>query len=79
MITADNRMLDKPSDPLAAKWHDARIWEECLRIGQLMASEAERIVKDATPQSDPGLACFARQAKFPVESKLMWAIIAARR
>ncbi len=53
MITADNRRLDNPSDPLHAKWHDSRTWEECLRIGQLMASEAQRIVKDAEPQTDP--------------------------
>ena len=25
MVTADNRMLDKPSDPVHAKWHDARV------------------------------------------------------
>jgi len=77
MITADNRRLDQPSDPLKAKWHDSRTWEECVRIGQLMASEAQRIVKDASPQVDPGLACFARDVKFPVESKLMWMIIKA--
>jgi hypothetical protein len=75
MITADNRILDKPSEPIKAKWHDARTWEECLRIGTLMASEAERIVKDAKVQQDPPLACYARQVKFPVESPLMWAII----
>ncbi len=75
MITADNRLLDKPSDPLNAKWHDARTWEECVRIGRLMASEAQRIVKDAEPQTDPGLACHAREVKFPVDSDLMWTII----
>ncbi|MBL9122343.1 MAG: hypothetical protein JNG90_01840 [Planctomycetaceae bacterium] len=75
MITADNRILDRPSEPLKAKWHDARTWEECVRIGELMASEAERIVKDAPVQADPGLACYAAQVKFPVESRLMWAII----
>jgi hypothetical protein len=75
MITADNRLLDQPSDPLKAKWHDARTWEECLRIGHLMASEAKRIIKDAELQTDPGLACYAKPVKFPVESELMWAII----
>ncbi|MBX7166614.1 MAG: hypothetical protein K1X74_09735 [Pirellulales bacterium] len=75
MITADNRLLDQPSDPAKARWHDARTWEECLRIGKLMASEAERIVKDAKPQADPPLACYALAAKFPVESRLMWLII----
>jgi hypothetical protein len=75
MITADNRLLDKPADPLKAKWHDARTWEECVRIGHLMASEAQRIIKDAEPQTDPALACYARQVKFPVDSDLMWIII----
>lgn len=75
MVTADNRLLDKPSEPLKAKWHDARTWEECLRIGQLMASEAQRIVKDAEVQTDPALACSAMQVKFPVASPLMWTII----
>src|SRR5688572_1896790 len=75
MITADNRLLDKPSDPLKAKWQDARTWEECLRIGQLMASEAQRIVRDADSQIDPGLTCHAKEVVFPVESDLMWAII----
>jgi hypothetical protein len=75
MITADNRILEEPADPLKAKWHDARTWEECVRIGHLMASEAQRIVKDAEPQTDPALACYARQVKFPVDSDLMWIII----
>lgn len=75
MITADNRLLDEPSDPLKARWNDARTWEECLRIGRLMASEAERIVKDAKPQTDPALACYAQEVKFPVASDLMWIII----
>jgi len=75
MITADNRILDKPSDPLKARWHDARTWEECLRIGHLMASEAQRIVKNAPLQTNPRLACFAREVKFPVDSDLIWLII----
>jgi len=77
MITADNRILEKPAEPLKAKWHDARTWDECLRIGELMASEAERIVKDAKPQKDPAVACFSEDVKFPVDSRLMWMIIVA--
>ncbi|MEQ9379465.1 MAG: hypothetical protein RJP95_01270, partial [Pirellulales bacterium] len=75
MITADNRVLDNPSDPLKAKWHDSNTWEECLRIGHLMASEAQRIVQDASPQTNPALACYGREVKFPVESRLMWFIM----
>jgi len=75
MITADNRNLDKPSDPLKAKWSDSRTWEECLRIGHLMASEAQRIVKDEEAQEDPALVCKSMDVKFPVSSDLMWIII----
>jgi hypothetical protein len=75
MITADNRVLDKPSDPLKAKWTDSNTWDECIRIGQLMADEAQRILKLARPQADPELACYSRNVKFPVASDLMWIII----
>ena len=37
MVTADNRNLDQPRDPHRGYWNDARSWEECLRIGHLMA------------------------------------------
>ncbi len=77
MITADNRLLDKPSDPAKARWHDSRTWEECLRIGKLMAAEAQRIVAGASPQVDPALSCHARVVKFPVDSRLMWTILLA--
>ena len=40
MVTADNR---QPNGK------DARTWEECLRIGTLLADEALRIVLDARP------------------------------
>lgn len=77
MITADNRILENIADPLKARWHDARTWEECLRIGHLMASEAQRIVKDATLQTDPTVVCQAKQVKFPVDSRLMWMVMQA--
>jgi hypothetical protein len=75
MITADNRLLDRPRDPLHGYWQDARTWEECLRIGHLMADEALRIVKDAPVQRDPTLFCTSETVRFPVESPLMWAVI----
>ena len=40
MVTADNRNLDQPRDPQRGYWNDSRSWEECLRIGHLMAAEA---------------------------------------
>src|SRR5438876_632579 len=52
MITADNRNLNEPRDPLRATWNDSRTWEECLRIGRLMADEALRIAKAGAAQAD---------------------------
>jgi hypothetical protein len=76
MITADNRNLNEPRDPLRAYWNDARTWAECLRIGRLMADEALRIVKAAGAQPDPTLFCDSISVRFPVDSLLMWAVIA---
>jgi hypothetical protein len=75
MITADNRNLNKPKDQLRGYWEDDRTWDECLRIGNLMADEALRIVKDAKPQNDPTLFCDSIQIRFPVQSELIWAIV----
>src|SRR6266481_3238809 len=75
MITADNRNLNEPRDPQRAYWSDARTWEECLRIGRLMADEAMRIVKDAREQSEPALFCDSISVRFPVDSLRMWAVI----
>lgn len=75
MITADNRDLDKPRDMLRGYWNGSRTWDECERIGHLMASEALRIVADAPVQTEPSLFCNAIDVTFPVESLLLWAII----
>lgn len=76
MVTADNRDLDRPPrDPQRAYWDDSRSWDECLRIGHLMADEALRIVGGAAEQADPGLACFQTVAKFAVDSDPMWAVV----
>jgi hypothetical protein len=75
MVTADNRNLEQPRDTQRAYWNDARSWNECLRIGHLMADEALRIVKDAPDQKDPTLFCDAIRVRFPVESDIMWAVI----
>lgn len=76
MVTADNRRLDQPSDAARGYWHDERSWDECLRIGRLMASEALRIVSDVPAQDDPKLICASRVVSFPVESDLIWSVIA---
>ncbi len=75
MVTADNRLLNEKADALKGVWQDARTWDECLRIGHLMADEALRIVKDRPVQKEPVLGCQAVQVRFPVESPLMWAIV----
>jgi hypothetical protein len=77
MITADNRNLNQPKDPQRGYWIDSRSWEECLRIGHLMASESLRIIKDAPEQKDPALFCDSITVRFPVDSMRMWAVIAA--
>lgn len=75
MVTADNRDLAKPSDPLRGVWNDERRWEECLRIGHLMADEALRIVSEVRPQPDPQLMCRGKIVTFPVASDVMWGVI----
>jgi hypothetical protein len=61
MVTADNR----------APGGAARTWEECVRIGHLLADEALRIVQEAPVQTAPKLYCVARPLTFPVDSPLM--------
>jgi hypothetical protein len=75
MITADNRILDQPRDPTRGYWDGSRSWEECLRIGHLMAGEALRIVKEAPQQKDPTLFCDSISVRFPVDSEAMWAVV----
>ncbi|HHH50436.1 MAG TPA: hypothetical protein ENK52_05620 [Saprospiraceae bacterium] len=62
MVTADNRTADGK---------DIRTYEECIRIGELLADEALRIIADADLQSNPSLQCFAKRVSFPVDSEMM--------
>jgi hypothetical protein len=66
MVTADNRQPEGK---------DARTWEECQRIGTLLADEALRIIKDAPEQDSPKLYCAARQLTLPVDSPLMRSLL----
>jgi len=75
MVTADNRDLKAPRDSVRGYWNDFRTWEECLRIGHLMADEAVRIVAGQTAQTDPEIACLTRRVSFPVESPELWNVI----
>ena len=76
MVTADNRDLSQPGDIRNAVWPDQRTWTECLRIGHLMADEAERIIGKADAQIEPVVKNLARRVEFPVESAMMRAIVA---
>lgn len=75
MITADNRDLTRPRDSLRGYWEDIRTWDECLRIGHTMASEALRIIDTAPLQVKPHLYCDWLMATFPVESDAIWNVI----
>ncbi len=75
MVTADNRNLDQPKDPARGYWNDARTWDECVRIGHLMANEALRFLKETPEQKNPKLFCDSASVRFPVESAAMWAVV----
>lgn len=62
MVTADNRL---PGGK------EARTWEECQRIGSLLADEALRIIADAPVQESPKLFCAAHALTLPVTAPLM--------
>ncbi|MDX9754668.1 MAG: hypothetical protein RBU29_11930 [bacterium] len=66
MVTADCRGEDGK---------DIQTWEECIRIGHLLADEALRIVADVPVQTDPPLACRAKTVEFPIESPIMKQIL----
>lgn len=68
MVTADNR---RPEGK------EARSWEECIRIGTLLADEAVRLINAAPEQSSPKLLCEARTISFPIESPQLRAVMAA--
>lgn len=62
MVTADNRRENG---------EEANDWQECIRIGHLMADEALRIIEPAPVQQNPDLYCASKMVEFPVESELM--------
>jgi hypothetical protein len=62
MVTADTRLENEK---------EANTWEECIRIGNLLADEALRIIDKSVEQKEPGLFCESRKISFPVESEMM--------
>lgn len=66
MVTADNRQSSSG---------EANSWDECRRIGYLLADEALRIVDKTPEQLSPKLYCAARPLTLPVDSPLMRALL----
>lgn len=66
MVTADNRR---------ETGKEANDWEECVRIGELLADEALRIIDQAEVQENPDLFCTSKTIDFPVDSEMMRFII----
>jgi len=68
MVTADCRGPDG---------RDMRTWDECIRIGHLLADEALRIVADAPVEKEPKLFCGSTTIEFPVENQMLLAVVKA--
>lgn len=66
MVTADCR---------GPEGKDIQTWEECIRIGNLLAQESLRIVKDAPVQDDPKLYVATRELEFPVQNEMMLGVV----
>jgi hypothetical protein len=66
MVTADTRV-----DPKINDGRENNNWEECIRIGNLMADEALRIVEPAPVETNPTLYCASKTITFPIESEAM--------
>jgi hypothetical protein len=66
MVTADNRRENGG---------EANDWQECTRIGHLLADEALRIIEPSEAFINPQLFCTSRQIRFPVDSEMMRFII----
>ncbi|WP_080055480.1 hypothetical protein [Spirosoma aerolatum] len=66
MVTADNRREGGK---------EANTWDECIRIGELLADEALRIIGPAVSQSNPSLFCTMHPVTLPIESDVMKFIV----
>ncbi|MCF6331846.1 MAG: hypothetical protein L3J11_01065 [Draconibacterium sp.] len=62
MVTADNRLEDGK---------EANDWNECIRIGNLMADEALRIIEPAEIEKNPDIYCTSKMIQFPIENEIM--------
>lgn len=62
MVTADNRL---------GNGKEANDWDECIRIGNLLADEALRIIQPAPVQENPAIYCISKAIRFPIDSEIM--------
>jgi hypothetical protein len=66
MVTADCR---------GPNGKDVQTWDECVRIGHLLADEALRIAADAPVRENPTLFCANATIKLPVENDTLRTIV----
>jgi len=66
MVTADCR---------GPNGKDMRTWDECIRIGWLLADEALRIAADAPVRENPALFCGNTTVRLPVENEVLRAVV----
>ena len=62
MVTADTRLPNGK---------EANDWNECIRIGNLLADEALRIIEPAEIQQNPEIYCASKVITFPIDSEKM--------
>ena len=62
MVTADTRL---------GNGKEANDWNECIRIGNLLADEALRIIEPAQLQENPDIFCASKTIRFPIDSEIM--------
>ena len=72
MVTADTR-LEYGKEGQGQKEDNS--WEECIRIGELLASESLRIIQKAPVLDNPAVFIASCPLTFPVESDIMRFII----
>jgi len=72
MVTADTR-LEYGKEGQGQKEDNS--WQECIRIGELLAGESLRIIQKAPVLENPALFIASRPLTFPVESDIMRYII----
>ncbi|MFA5816718.1 MAG: hypothetical protein WC865_13980, partial [Bacteroidales bacterium] len=62
MVTADTRRENGK---------EANDWDECIRIGNLLADEALRIIESEPVQENPDIYCASKVIRFPIDSEAM--------